>query len=58
MDGADVEAVEHALRVAGHREPRPIVAEIAEKEVNYIRNSSSFEISIRKGFIYFVRRLG
>ena len=32
VDGAEVEAVEHVLRVAGHREAGLVVAEIAERE--------------------------
>ena len=32
MDRAEVEAVEHALCVAGHREARLVVTEIAEKD--------------------------
>ena len=32
VDGAEVEAVEHVLRVAGHREAGLVVAEVAERE--------------------------
>ena len=34
VDGAEVEAVEHVLRVAGHGEAGLVVAEIAERDGN------------------------
>ena len=34
VDGSEVEAVEHVLRVAGHREAGLVVAEIAEMDCN------------------------